>query len=173
MPSERKLPSLTKSERQTLSRWAAKTAFVLDVAGFESHVPPEHLRHLYSNTPHLPPNVYVFARQQLATQAWYYIETAWWKHAALSEIASQHVAEESYKIAFQFRDLILIVVYWPLKDWGIRVEKGQLAKLWPPSAVVKEYVHPEPMESSTSDRACLRYATSISVVPKRDAEGRP
>jgi hypothetical protein len=172
MHSRRDIATLTRAERQTLSRWAVKTAFVLDAGGLEPRVPQEQSRQVYSNAPHLPPNIYVFARQQARTQAFYYFEDASWSHAALSESAAERVKTQSYKIALQFADLLLFVVSWPLVNWGIRVEKDQLMKLWPTTAVVKQYVHPQPMESTASDRACLRYATSISVVPKAGAEGR-
>jgi hypothetical protein len=129
------------------------------------------MRELCSNAPHIPRGVYVFARQQPRTQPWYYDGGAWWKHAALTETAATRVSAVSYKYALQFGDLILVVVYWPLANWGLRVEKAQLVKLWPPTEIVKQYIHPEPMDSVTSERACHRYAISISVVPKRNAEG--
>jgi len=114
----------------------------------------------------------VFARQQKATTPWYYIASGTWNHAALQPSALETVASESYKIALQFGDLILVVVHWPLQRWYLRVEKGELKKLWPETAVVKEYVHPEPQDISASDAACRRLVLSVSVVPRNDAEGR-
>lgn len=169
--NRRALTTLRKSERQLLSRWAVKTAYVLDAGGLEARVPLEHLRSLYT-TATLPKNVYVFAKQQSRTQPWYYAVGGWWNHAQITEDAKATVANRSYKIALQFGDLILVVVHWPLTGWNLRVEKGELVKLAPDLAVVKEYVHPQPMESSSSDRACLRYTVTVSVVPTSRAVGR-
>lgn len=167
----RSLASVTRMERDVLSRWAIKTAYMLDLGGLEPRVPKEQIASLYDNAPYLPHNVYVFARLQQRTRQWYYTEIAWWRHAELTEVARLRVERESYKVALQFGDLILIVVYWPLAKWGIRVEKGKFAKLAPNTAVVKEYVHPSPGDTSTSESACLLYATTIGVVPHRGAEG--
>ena len=169
--SKRMLASLRKVERQNLSRWAIKTAFVLDAGGLEPRVPQEQLQGLYQGAPRVPKYLYVFARQQIQTRSWYYIESACWTHAPINDVAALKVETSSYKIALQFGDLILIVVHWPLSNWSVRVEKGELTNLWPPTAVVKQYVHPAPMESATSDAACQRYVTSISVAPNRGAEG--
>lgn len=170
--SKRMLPSLTKAERHIVARWAIKTAFVLNTGSFEVRVAREQLRELYSNAPHLPHDVYVFARLQPPTQPWYYAMDARWRHGLpLTESAAARVTTNSYKIALQFGHLLLVVAYWPLANWGLRVEKGELAKLWPPTAVIKEYVHPQPMDSSTSEQACLRQVIGIQVVPKRRSEG--
>lgn len=171
MTSTRTITSLTRAERQVLSRWAVKTAFMRDLGAFESRVSAAHVAELYTNAPHVPGGVYVFARQQARTRSWYYIETAWWKHAELEDDAAERVRRESYKMAFQFGDLIIFVVYWPLANWGIRVERGQLAKLWPPAAIVKQFEHPVPQDVTASEDACMRYVTTISVVPRHDAEG--
>jgi hypothetical protein len=168
---KRSIESLRKAERHAVARWAMKTAFVLDRGGFEPRVSLRQVEELFTNAPYLPKDVYVFARQQTRTRPWYYDESAWWKHAPLTDAAAGRVAADSYKIALQFGDLILLVVHWPLSGWGIRVEKDELIKLWPSAAIVKQYIHPAPMDSSTSDLACLRHSTTISVVPKRNAEG--
>jgi len=115
--------------------------------------------------------VYVFARQQAKTRSWCYIESAWWKHAELENEAAERVKRESYKLAIQFGDLMLFVVYWPLANWGLRVESGELSKLWPPAAIVKQFEHPEPQDVTASEDACSRYVTTISVVPHHGAEG--
>jgi hypothetical protein len=169
--TQRMLRSLNRAERHTLARWAAKTAFVLDFGGLESRVPRSHVSQLYLNAPHLPSGVYVFARQQQRTRPWYFIETGSWSHAQIDEPSAELVKRESYKIAMQFGDLILYVAFWPLLGWGMRIEKGELAKVWPPLAVVKDYEHPHPPNVAASEDACIRYATSISVVPHRGAAG--
>lgn len=168
--SRRRLAELTRAERHVVSRWAAKTAYMLDVGGFETTVSREHISRLFTHAPHLPDNVYVFARQQPKTRNWSYITGAWWK-ARLTEEAQRLVRQKSYKIGIQFGDLILIVVYWPLASWGLRVEKDKLVKLWPHSSVIKQYVYPEQPDVSMSDAACQRYTTTIGVVPHRGAEG--
>jgi len=169
--SERSPEQLSRAERKLLSRWAAKTAFMIDLGGLESHVPLAHARALYENADSLPPHVYVFVRQQPRTRPWYFIAGATWQHAGLTHAAAARVQQESYKIAVQFGDLCLFVIYWPLRAWGIRVEKQQLVKLWPPTAIVKEYRHPVPFDVTASDEICQRLITTISVVPNRGAEG--
>lgn len=169
--STRSVASLTRAERHVLSRWAVKTAFMLDLGGMESRVSLTHVADLYANAPHLPQGVYVFARQQARSRSWYYIESAWWKHAELENEALERVKRESYKIAMQFGDLMLFVVYWPLANWGLRIEANELFKLWPPAAIAKQFEHPEPQDVTASEDACIRYVTTISVVPHRGAEG--
>lgn len=169
--SERDLKTLNRAERQTLSRWTVKTALMLDVGGLEPRVPLFHFKELFANRPHIPEGLYVFARHHAATLPWYYIGGAWWKYPTLEANALQTAQDTSYKIALQFREIILIVAYWPLRNWGLRVERGELSLLWPTTAVVKEYVHPEPQDVSASDDACRRYMITIGVVPHRRAEG--
>lgn len=169
--SDRALDSLKRSERQVLGRWAVKTAYVLDLGGLEPRVPVEHVRALYENAPHLPEQAHVFARLHPKTRPWYYFSGAWWKHAELTANARETVQKHSYKIALQFGDLIVVVAFWPLRNWGFRTDRRELYLVWPPTAVVKEYQHPQPQEISESDAACRWYAITISVVPHRGAQG--
>jgi len=171
MKSERSLKSLTKAERHVVARWAAKTAYMLDQGGLEPRVALAHVEALYANAPHLPEGVFVFSRQQIRTRPWYYIVGAWWKHGQLTGDAQEKVEKSSYKIALQFGDLILIVVFWPLKRWGYRTGRNELFLLWPRTAVVKEYDHPDPPNISESDAACRRYSITISVVPHHGSQG--
>ena len=171
MRSERSLDSLRRAERCVLARWAVKTAYILDHGGLEPRVPREHLHHLYTHRRYLPDNVYVFARQQPGTRPWYYVSAAWWKHSDLTAEARRTVETTSYKLAIQFGDLILIVAFWPLKRWGYRAERKTLHLLWPPTAVPKEYDHPQAEDVSESDAACRRFVVTIGVVPHRGAEG--
>jgi hypothetical protein len=171
MRSVRTVSSLTRAERRAFARWAIKTAFVLDLGGLESRVPLGQVRELFRNRPHTPEGIVVLARQQPPTLSWYFAENGRWKHAPLTQQATARVSAESYKICIQFADLIFLVAHWPLQSWGFRSEKLQLEKVWPPAMIVKEYVHPEPLDSSSSVNACLRYSDSLSVVPHRGAEG--
>lgn len=171
MRAEVPVAELKRADRRTVARWAAKTAYMIDLGGLESRVPVGHVKALYANDSPLPEGVYVFARQQPRTRPWYYAGAAWWKHGQLTSDAREQVEERSYKIALQFGDLILIVVFWPLQRWGIRVEANKLALVWPPTAVIKQYVHPEPQDVSECDAACRLFAITIGVVPHRGAEG--
>lgn len=166
---ERTVASLRRLERTIVSCWAVKTAYMVDVGGLESHVESSHLRDL----PHrITRGVHVFARQQRFDQSWYYGSGASWSHPPLDPAAAMLVKRHSYKIALQFGPLMLVVVYWPIAGWNLRVEKGMLRKLWPHASSVVEYVHNAPMQSDTSEAAYLRFTFGISVSPTGRAEGR-
>ena len=171
MSSKQTLESLDRSERRDLSRWSQKTAFMLDRGGLEPHVAEVDLHEFYENAPYPLSTTFVFGRQQLATRPWYYIATGTWKHGQLTDAARERVERDSYKISLQFRDLILFIAHWPLARWGFRVEKGELVKIWPENAVVKEYLHPETQNATLSDDACRRYLLTLSVVPHAGAVG--
>jgi len=163
---------LIRAERRVLARWAAKTAYALDAGGLERRVPGEHLTVVRENDGRLPSGVAVFATTHEPTRKWYFAGGGTWRHAALSEEARQRVVDESYKIALQFGHAILVVAHWPLAGWNFRVEKEQLAKLWPATSQVAVYAHPSPMTSDTSEDLCLRHSMAITVSPTKKAVGR-
>jgi hypothetical protein len=171
MRSERRIASLVREERRIVSRWTAKTAFMLDLGGLERRVPDRHLRALFTASPHVPAGLHVFAQCYARTRPWYYAAGAWWKHGGLTAEARRSVTVESYKIFLQFGDLVLCVVSWPLQNWGLRIEKNALVKLWPDTAVVKQYIHPQAQDDGTSEGLCQRHLATIGVVPRRNAEG--
>lgn len=167
---EGRLQALVRADRQVLSRWAVKTAFMLDAGGLEPRVSQLQVEQLFAADSHVPPNVQVFGYQHKSNRPWYYVSGAWWNHAPLDQTAKIKVERDSYKIALQFGDLILVVVYWPLRRWHLRVEREHLMLVWPPTDVVKLYDHPQPPETE-SDAICRRLLVTVSVVPLAGAEG--
>jgi hypothetical protein len=166
------LSSLKKADRLAVGRWAAKTAYALDAGGLEPHVPSEHFRQLPDMPSGLPVGVTVFGIQQTPTKKWFYAGNASWSHPSLTPEAQQQVVDRSYKFALQFGHLIVVIAYWPLPGWNLRIEKSKLVKVWPPTSQVAVYEHPHPMTSETSEDACLRYTIGITVSPTKTAVGR-
>jgi hypothetical protein len=166
------LSGLRRAGRLSLSRWAAKTAYALDAGGLERRVPKSHFTSFHENVARLPENVAVFITFHQPTREWYFASGGTWRHTPLSGSAAQRVSEESYKIVLQLGRIIFIIAHWPLKAWNFRVEREQLFKLWPVTSQTAVYVHPSPMNSDTSENACLRHDFAITVSPTRKAEGR-
>ncbi len=167
----RPLQALRKAERLLLARWATKTAYMFQAGSFEHRIPRTHFTSLRDVVTNLPDGVHVFGRQQEFDQLWYIAEGSTWLHPALEESAAVSVKTTGYKISLQFGQLLLVVVYWPLRGWNLRVEKNMLFKIWPRTSQVVSYVNSAPMNSDTSERAHVRFTAGVTVSPTKRADG--
>jgi hypothetical protein len=104
--------ALSDYQRRLLSRWAAKTAFlVANVSPFNRPVPPGHLRAL-NNGGDVPVGVTVYAGQSGTTTNTAYIQsTQWLQFSRAGRGFPVGVMQDAYKIGLQIRDLLLLVAF--------------------------------------------------------------
>jgi hypothetical protein len=123
--------SITADERFTVSRWAAKTAYALSHAAPLKKTPdPAHLRFLLDNPATLPAGVGVFAQQVTTRNSFVNIQRNRWP--VQSEVPIPDSASAGrYKIALEFRHLMLLVAFWPLPKAHFLLVAGIHVPLWP------------------------------------------
>ena len=125
---------LNDQERLILARWTTKTAYTLNAgSNYHKNIPPEHYSYLYKNKNLLPANVWSFAQQHHASQAFYWLQ---WPAWALNNVEENHAEIEqlktqAYKISFQFSNLLLTVFYLPLNEYIPVLWKGIHIPMYP------------------------------------------
>ena len=109
-----RIVALTSPQRRLLSRWAAKTAFLIaNVSPFRRPVPPSHLWAL-SDGGELPRGVAVFGGQSGTTTKTAYLQSTQWPQLTPPRNGQIVGAmEDAYKIGFQIQDLLLLVAFSP------------------------------------------------------------
>jgi hypothetical protein len=130
--------ALAPSQRETLARWAAKTAFlVANVSPFKRPVPPGHLW-VMNNGGAVPPGVFVYAGQSgTSTKAAYIQSTNWPQiHSRKSGVLVGAMVG-AYKIGLQIEDLLLLVAFTPQSGVtfataaGVHVPLNPRHMVWP------------------------------------------
>jgi hypothetical protein len=115
----RLLETLSREARFTVARWVLKTAAALNRCssygtsddGIGRSVPDEHLRTLAAGG--LPADVLVVGAGYQSTKAVDFLQYALWTAPANSIPLEEEHRDSSYKIALSFRDLVLMVAYYP------------------------------------------------------------
>jgi hypothetical protein len=127
----RTVNDLNSEEREVISKWALKTAFfTLDGRSNNVYVPNEHIRHLWRNQA-LPNDVALFGmtHREEASLA-FYGGKDW-----ITNVPCEHLeVSGNYKVSFVFRQLLLTVVYWPLKGWSFGLRDNMHTLVWPSKA---------------------------------------
>lgn len=126
---------LNDAERQLLSRWTAKTAFVLNSSSnYLMNIPSTHFEHIRLHTNSLPFKVSTYGQQNHGDRPFYWIQSATWilngKSNNISKIAAE-LKNSSYKIGFQFGKLMLLIGYLPLENIYPVIWKGIHVPLLP------------------------------------------
>jgi hypothetical protein len=114
-----RLTSLSQGERFILARWTLKTAAVLNRSSSYGNladkigrrVPDEHVSILA--TGQMPSKVVVFGAGYKPIKTLDFLQYALWLAPKNSVPLQTDDRERSYKIALSFRDLVLIVAYYP------------------------------------------------------------
>ncbi len=131
MEAERQVAELSGFERESLARWATKTAFAYRSADLAPHlVDPRHAHDLAANR--MPP-VRVVARQAsvelglgcYATQRWMIDYPSPQRHVV--ETLTGH----SHKTVLVLGHLLIAVCYWPEPTWPLVVSRRSHTPLWP------------------------------------------
>jgi len=130
------LEALSNEERSTVARWALKTAAVLNRCstygtsddGIGRRVPDPHMRTLAAGG--LPEDVLVVAAACKSIKDVDFLQYALWTTPANSTPLQQKHRDGSYKIALSFRDLILIVAFYPSSDYAYGINRNHYVPLW-------------------------------------------
>lgn len=130
------LETLTRDEKFTVARWALKTAAVLNGCstygtsgdGIGRPVPDEHIRTLARGGQ--PDDVLVVGAGCQLAKAVDFLQYAFWTAPANSIALNEKDFVDSYKIALSFRDLVLMVAYYPSTDYAYGINTHHYVPLW-------------------------------------------
>jgi hypothetical protein len=122
------ISELDRDNRETLARWACKSAYALDAANPGARkVPPWHSRTLAPDKDHIPASVIVLAAHSPFQVAAELMEVNHWGILAPPGVQRRNLrrdARRSYKIAMQLGRLVLLVSYWPGNRCRFILEDG-------------------------------------------------
>lgn len=127
---------LNEADRFVLARWVLKTAMTLNLgSNYLKNIPSAHYSHLCEKPTTLPEHVAAFAQNHHHTQEFFWIQgPAWSVSAQTGTIDTDTVTvleQQSYKVSFQFRALLLTVAYNPLPDYLFSIWRGTHVPLYP------------------------------------------
>lgn len=159
------LLSISDDDRTALAKWATKTGYVLSHAAPLKKVPPTpHMRYIKDYAGAVPPHVEVFGQQSLWTADFNQIQRNQWRHIA--EPPPKHPAppEGTYKIAFQFRCLMLLVAHWSDPNSTPMISAGIHIPLWPVKKLHITY-HEQlpPLDTKDAMAPLDRFCTTLAV----------
>ena len=170
MEGSRSVFGLGDKERLILSRWAAKTAYMLNSSSsLHDYVEERHLRELADDAAHLPGGVAVFAQQHgLAdahTRYFSWVQQNHWPYLPLRPPAEheKNTGEGGYKIGLQFDKLLLLVVYWPHPSWNFILGAGMHVPLWPLLPTVRAYTINETLPVNDSFLVLMAFTRLVAV----------
>lgn len=130
--------TLNKKESVIISRWAFKTACVINKgSNFHQIIPEEHFRYFYKHEK-LPSNVIVEIGKLQNIED----ESLAWRQGKIQLIISPssesmiytNVAQKSYIISMQISSLLIRVAYWPMKISHFNKsedDKKKIKRIWP------------------------------------------
>jgi hypothetical protein len=125
----RTVHALAEEECEILSKWAAKTAFILSNATpLKEPVPQHHLRGL-GRTLSMPRAMAVFTNQHVETRDFSYYQRNRWPH--FSSESTGVDPEGRYKIGLQIKRLLILVAHWPPPFHGFILAAGVHIPVWP------------------------------------------
>ncbi|MBI1332737.1 MAG: hypothetical protein GC165_07635 [Armatimonadetes bacterium] len=166
---------LSINERRILARWVCKTAYCIDSASDgRSRVPPRHRQKLREDTNSIPPGVVVAASWCPQEQAVAWLEYHFWRLVGIPASQDPNVlaqqSYQSYKIAMQLGNTILIALFWPTPTPNLGFERGTHIPLWPERDFFAVNQGEWPKSDSPTDFIieCLK---RILVFPNDRAEG--
>lgn len=136
MSVKREVKDLSDNERLGLARWTYKTALTLNSGtNYHKNIPSQHYHEFYSNSSTLPIGVVCLGQQHHENEVFNWLQWPIWSVHRLNidEIVDKEFKEKCYKISFQFKSLILSVVYMCIKGFIPLIEKGIHLPLYPKS----------------------------------------
>ena len=135
MERERLVESLSSSEAATVSKWAVKTAYMHSwTSPLRQPVELAHLTALLGDTGTPRTGVGVFAMQADFKKPSSYFQTGHWPQLALPSAApAAETPKDAYKLGLQFRNLYLLIAFWPDATSLLTPVRGMHRRLFPPS----------------------------------------
>lgn len=148
-----------------LATWATETGYVLSrAAPLKKLPPPSHMRYMKDNAGAVPPRVKVFGQQWIATGDFGQIQRNPWRHMAEPLPKHPGPPDGTYKIAFQFRCLMLLVAHWSDPNSMPVISAGIHIPLWPTNKLHITYHNPLPALNMNDPMARLdRFCTTWAV----------
>lgn len=129
------METLTPGEQFKAARWVLKTACVLNRCstygtaddGIGRRVPDEHMRTVWEGG--LPNDVLIVGAGHDSKRTLDFLQYSLWTGPANGSGLRQNDLDRSYKIGLSFRDLVLIVAYYPA-DYAYGINLSHYVPLW-------------------------------------------
>jgi hypothetical protein len=161
----RRVDSLSAPERRVIARWAVKTACVLNSASnYRSTVQSKHFRNAMLDR--FEPGLGVFGQQHQSDQDFYWMQGAAWSAPETTTTTRreyEHLAAASFKTSLQFKDLLLLVAFWPDPRWRFGLLKGIHMPLWPVRGLCGWYDATEEFPWRDSVRAIAYFHAKLQI----------
>jgi len=159
------LLSISDDERTVLAKWATKTGYVLShAAPLKKVPPPSHMRYIKDNAGAVPPRVEVFGQQSIATADFRQIQRNQWPHITEPPPKHPRPPDGTYKIAFQFRCLMLLVAHWSDPNSMPMISAGIHIPLWPTNKLHITYHNQLPPLNMNDPMAPIdRFCSTLGV----------
>lgn len=159
------LVSISDDERTIVAKWAAKTAYVMSYAVPLKKTPESsHLRYMKENKGAVPSRVGVFGCQSIATADFHQIQRNSWHHLTNTQPTTRVPPFGTYKIALQFRHLMLLVAHWAGPDSELMLATGIHIPLWPQRQVnIAYYMRLPPLDMSDPMAPLDRFSGTLGV----------
>ena len=123
---QRPIASLSTEEKLTVSKWVAKTAYMVSwAAPLEKRVQQDHLMTLNGDGGKPFSGVAIFGMQSDFKENFSYFLTGHWPQFMPSnQDFSDQTPAEAYKIGLQFRHVYLLAAFWPDQKSLFTLAKG-------------------------------------------------
>lgn len=163
--NEKVVIDFNEQERFIIARWAFKTALTLNLgSNFHKNVPLDHYKELYDNKHKLPERVYIVAQQHFCNRPFYWMQGSWWHilSKSLNKSKLSEIKEKSYKIGFQFGDLILLIGYNPFPELLFKIQANIHVPLYPVRGPIK-YSVDDDFNFSDSEQAFNQFFFGLGL----------
>jgi|SRR5579862_2757902 len=157
---------LSNGQRASLARWATKTAFVLSHVALLQKTPTvAQMRWMARHKGEVPPGIWVVMQMGSPSSNFLHIQRNQWLHEHTGVSPSTTPPEGSFKIALQFRFLMLLVAHWPDETAQMILSTGIHIPLWPQSEFYLSRYETEFQSMDRSNPASLldRFCRSLAV----------
>jgi hypothetical protein len=118
----------------------------------------------------VPTDVLVVAQQHRASRTFsYFSKNIWQEIAAVSLVGDLQPIPGSYKICMQFRNLLVLVAYWPQQLSQYVLDCGIHIPMWPDVRFYLSYFSGLPLRGGADSIEVLdRFNRSLAVVLRSD-----
>jgi hypothetical protein len=142
----RTVESLSADERTLVSKWAGKTAYLHSWTGpLKDPVQASHVEALCGENGAMVAGVGVFTKQDEYAQPSGYVQTGHWPQLCPNPRPDGVATPgEAYKVGLQYRNLYLLVAFWPDPNSTLTRAVGMHLRLFPLDGPDPEYEFPIP-----------------------------